>query len=82
MVSRGENADQYKNRIGFYQVRRDHNAHLVDYVQKNCLFGLRAEILLSWYQGGQDSRAELFLGYVKKYWFFGEIFTSANLPNI
>ena len=30
MVSRGENADQYKNRIGFYQVRRDHNAHLVE----------------------------------------------------
>ena len=30
VVSRGENAYQYNNEIGFYQARRDHNAHLVD----------------------------------------------------
>ena len=41
-------------------------------VQKYCLFGLRAEILLA-----PGSRAGPFLGRVKKYWFLGEIFTSA-----
>ena len=40
------------------------------YVQKNCLFGFRVEILLTRYQGYLDSRAGPFLGSVKKYWFF------------
>ena len=40
----------------------------------------RAEILLTWDQGALDSRAGPFLGSVKKYCFFVEIFTSASLP--
>ena len=46
------------------------------YVQKYCLFGLRAEILLTKSQGLLESHSRPFLGSVKKYWFFGEIFTS------
>jgi len=45
--------------------------------RKIAFFGLRAEILLARSQGLLDSRAGPFLGSVKKYWFFGEIFTSA-----
>jgi len=44
--------------------------------RKIAFFGLRAEILLARSQGLLDSRADPFLGSVKKYWFFGEIFTS------
>ena len=44
--------------------------------RKIALFGLRAEILLARSQGLLDSRAGPFLGSVKKYWFFVEIFTS------
>ena len=44
--------------------------------RKIAFFGLRAEILLARSQGLLDSRAGPFLGSVKKYWFFGEIFTS------
>ena len=50
------------------------------YVQKNCLFwALCRNITLHSGPGTRgylDSRAGPFLGYVKKYWFFGEIFTS------
>ena len=45
--------------------------------RKIALFGLCAEILLARNQGLLDSRAGPFLGSVKKYRFFGEIFTSA-----
>ena len=44
--------------------------------RKIAFFGLRAEILLARSQGLLDYRAGPFLGSVKKYWFFGEIFTS------
>ena len=51
--------------------------------RKIAFFGHRAEILLSTQvqvpRGYLDSHAGPFLGYVKKYWFFGEIFTSAGL---
>ena len=46
--------------------------------RKIAFFGLRAEILLARSQGLLDSRAGPFLGSVKKYWFFGEIFTSVT----
>ena len=46
--------------------------------RKIAFFGLRAEILLARSQGLLDSRAGPFLGSVKKYWFFGEIFTSGQ----
>ena len=47
--------------------------------RKIAFFGLRAEILLARSQGLLDSRAGPFLGSVKKYWFFGEIFTSGAI---
>ena len=50
--------------------------------RKIAFFGLRAEILLARSQGLLDSRAGPFLGSVKKYWFFGEIFTSDSSMRI
>ena len=48
--------------------------------KKHAFFGLCAEILLTRNQGFLESRAGPVLGSVKKYWFFGEIFTSALIP--
>ena len=69
----------HRNNI-FFGVRADR--YIATLCRKNAFFGLRAEILLSTQvqvPGGYlDSRAGPFLGYVKKYWFFGEIFTSGR----
>ena len=74
----------HRNNI-FFGVRADR--YIATLCRKNAFFGLRAEILLSTQvqvPGGYlDSRAGPFLGYVKKYWFFGEIFwTLCYRPSI
>ena len=55
------------------------------YVQKNCLFWASCRNITvhsgPGTRGYLESRAGPFLGYVKKYCFFGEIFTSALFPN-
>ena len=46
--------------------------------RKIASFGLRAEIILSRDKGVPGFPCRAIFGVVKKYWFFGEIFTSVH----
>ena len=47
--------------------------------RKIAFFGLRAEIILSRDKGVPGFPCRAIFGGVKKYWFFGEIFTSVSV---